>query len=56
MFLKPAKGVLVRDPKTKRHLPTTGAEVQLSSYWVRRLADGDVVEVKQIPDSSAVIP
>ncbi len=44
MFVKPAPGLKVRDPKTKQHLPESGAEVPDSdSYWVRRLRDGDVV-------------
>jgi hypothetical protein len=58
MFVKPAPGLLVRDPVTKRHLPESGKEVPENSYWVRRLAAGDVVlsavdvlEVSQIPDS-----
>lgn len=54
MFLKPRPGLKVRDPISKFHLPADGAEVQESSYWIRRLADGDVVVVNvsnQIPDS-----
>lgn len=45
MFVKPAPGLKVRDPQSKRHLPEEGAEVPDSdSYWVRRLIDGDVVK------------
>lgn len=33
----------VRDPATKRPLPAEGKEVRESSFWLRRLADGDVV-------------
>ncbi len=58
MFVKPAKGVTVRDPISKLHIPESGAEVPESSYWVRRLRSGDVVfssphvlEVDVIPDS-----
>lgn len=43
--LKPAKGVKVRRPNDRRHLAEGGEEVTMSSYWLRRLADGDVVEV-----------
>lgn len=42
MFVKPAHGLKVRDPITKRHLPDEGREVPTSTYWVRRLACGDV--------------
>jgi hypothetical protein len=45
MFVKPAPGLLVRDPTTKFPLPPEGREVVLSSYWQRRLKDGDVVPV-----------
>ena len=43
MFVKPKTGSQVRDPVTKRHLPSEGKEVPSTTYWVRRLADGDVV-------------
>lgn len=43
MFVKPKSGALVRDPVTRQPLPKTGAEVPSDQYWMRRLADGDVV-------------
>jgi len=43
--LKPAKGMLVRDPETGRHLDSKGENKPRSSYWLRRLNDGDVVEI-----------
>lgn len=47
MFIKPAPGLKVRDPITKLHLPEAGITVsETDTYWVRRLRDGDVVEVK----------
>lgn len=47
-FLKPATPELVvRDPANGRALPADGAEVELNTYWVRRLRDGDVVEGTQ---------
>jgi hypothetical protein len=54
MFVKPAPGVKVRDPRSKLHLPEGGKEVPATTYWLRRLAAGDVVEADrfQIPDSS----
>lgn len=45
MILMPADGRLVRHPD-KRKLATAGEDVTLNSYWIRRLAAGDVVEVK----------
>jgi hypothetical protein len=42
--IKPARpGLIIRDPHTKRALPDKGADVKLSSFWLRRLRDGDVV-------------
>lgn len=60
MKLKPATpGMRIRDPLTKRHIPDAGIEVPMSTYWVRRIRAGEVVEVKpdvihvdQIPDSN----
>lgn len=44
--LKPANDAIkVRDPVTGEHLPAAGANVELTSYWRRRMRDGDVVEV-----------
>ena len=43
MFVKPAEGIQVRDPISYALLPAEGREVPESSYWTRRLADGDVV-------------
>jgi len=45
IFLKPLKAV-IRDPKTRAILPAEGAWKKKSSYWARRLRDGDVVEAK----------
>lgn len=46
MFLKPAKkGLIVRHPDTKRPLKEDGQKVQKSSYWLRRLKEGSVIEV-----------
>ena len=44
MLLKPAPGLAVRDPELRDLLPDTGRPVPRSEYWLRRLADGDVVE------------
>lgn len=44
MFVKPRKGLKVRDPVTKGFLPEAGAQVPNSIYWTRRLRDKDVEE------------
>lgn len=41
VYLKPRKGLRVRRPDG-RLLPEAGGHVQMSSYWRRRLRDGDV--------------
>ncbi len=43
MYLRPAPGRVVRDPDLKDFLPEAGREVPDTSYWHRRLRDGDVV-------------
>lgn len=53
MFVRPAEGLQVRDPATKRLLPSDGKEVPESSYWLRRLKCGDVVLINQITDYNA---
>lgn len=47
MKVKPAKGVKVRDPKTMKHIPEEGINVEESSYWIRRLNAGDIELVKE---------
>lgn len=50
MKVKPAPGLLVRDPISRRPLPPEGADVpDDSTYWVRRLLDGDVLPVVEAP-------
>lgn len=46
MFVKPAEGRKVRNPISKQHLPAAGAEVPESTFWIRRLRDGDVVRAE----------
>jgi len=47
IFIKPARReLIVRDPATAEALPAEGACRPRSSYWMRRLRDGDVVEAK----------
>lgn len=52
--LKPAvPGSVVRMPVTAYALPEDGAEVEMNTYWHRRLRDGDVVEVPPAPAKAA---
>ncbi|MBI9079191.1 MAG: DUF2635 domain-containing protein [Pseudodesulfovibrio sp.] len=46
MFVKPKKDLKVRDPQTGRHLPSEGAGVEQTSYWLRRIKAGDVEKTK----------
>ncbi|EGM7825835.1 DUF2635 domain-containing protein [Escherichia coli] len=45
MKIKPAEGKAIRDPFTMQLLAPEGEEKPRNSFWLRRLADGDVVEV-----------
>lgn len=57
MLVKPVPGRLVRDPTTKQRIPETGIEVSdTDTFWARRLADGDVVEVKQAAPATKLAP
>lgn len=47
MFVKPMKGRSVPDPARGDLLPSDGRNVEENSYWLRRIAAGDVVRVKQ---------
>jgi hypothetical protein len=55
-FLKPARpGLRVRDPDHGGALlPAEGAMCNWSTYWYRRVADGDVVEAPAPAEDSAV--
>lgn len=45
-YLVPAPGRTVRDPKSLEALPAEGRAVEVTPFWKRRLAEGDVVEGK----------
>ena len=45
MFVKPKTGLKIPDPALLDYLPEDGREVESSAYWIRRLRDGDVIEV-----------
>lgn len=53
LHLKPADGLLVRDPITLQALPPEGAEVPDSTYWHRRLAEGDVSLVQPAAEAAS---
>lgn len=42
MTVKPAAGLIVRDPDTGEKLKPDGETKPRNSYWLRRLADRDV--------------
>lgn len=52
-FIKPVGGAKVRDPHTTMHLANEGEFKPRTAFWVRRIADGDVVQAKQ-PKSTRV--
>ncbi len=44
LFVKPARnGLIVRDPQTGKPLSAEGEQKPDTTYWRRRLRDGDVV-------------
>lgn len=45
MFLKPLDGRSVPDPSRGDLLPAEGRNVEPSTYWYRRIADEDVIEL-----------
>lgn len=47
MFVKPLKGRSVPDPARGDLLPSDGRNVEENSYWLRRIAAGDVMRVNQ---------
>ena len=53
MYVKPSKGLKVRDPQLLDFLPDEGREVPETTYWHRRLRDGDVVSVTPPKKGSA---
>lgn len=42
----PKEGLKVPYPRERRFLPEKGAEVPASSYWIKRLQEGDIIEMK----------
>lgn len=42
-FIKPAPGLIIRDPVTKVPLAEVGEVKPRSAYWLRRFRDGSVI-------------
>jgi hypothetical protein len=55
MFVKPAPGLIVRDPLHMTPLPAEGRNVPDITYWHRLLGHGDVV-LADAPEEAAVDP
>ncbi|WP_295379554.1 DUF2635 domain-containing protein [uncultured Pseudacidovorax sp.] len=51
MFIKPLNPT--PDPDLGGYLPESGRRVEATPYWLRRLADGDVVEADPPADPPA---
>ena len=49
MFVRPAEGMKILDPQTRRTIPETGANVPEDGYWHRLLRDGDVIATDPAP-------
>ena len=50
IFIRPAIDLKIRDPLSGSHIPEAGLEVEESSYWTRRILDGDVVVGRQVSE------
>lgn len=52
--IKPSSpDLVVVDPVTREQLPADGAEKPRDTYWLRRLREGDVVELEAKPASKS---
>lgn len=49
MRVKPKKGIVVRNPLNGLQVPDEGMNVPNNSYWRRRIAEGSIEIVKEIP-------
>lgn len=50
LHIQPAPGLVVRRPTPPyAPIPEDGCSVSADSYWLRKLAQGEVVEVKPKP-------
>ncbi|WP_421209996.1 DUF2635 domain-containing protein [Aeromonas enteropelogenes] len=53
LFIKPAPGCLVRDPRTLKPLDAEGETKPKTPYWLRRLREGSVVKIDRPKASTA---
>lgn len=53
MQVKPVSGRQVPDPEKGGFLPPEGRAVKATAYWLRRLVDGDIVEVAAVEPKPA---
>lgn len=49
--VRPADGLSILDPRTKRVVPPDGQWVPDDSYWRRRLRVGDCIEATPAPEA-----
>ncbi len=49
IYVRPAPGRQIRNPRTMQHLPEGGQLVTAEAYWYRRQADGDVEILDEAP-------
>lgn len=55
VFVVPAAGALVRHPDTMTPLSAGGENVELTTYWRRRISDGSVVVVDNKPAEAQAV-
>ncbi|KER01180.1 DUF2635 domain-containing protein [Photorhabdus temperata] len=48
LHIKPTPGLVVRDPETYEPLTEKGDKKPRIGYWLRRLKEGDVVEIPAV--------
>lgn len=46
IYIRPAPGLTILDPATRKPLDIGGEPKPAETYWMRRLADGDVILVQ----------
>lgn len=51
MKIKPVEGRAVRDPVKRTLIPAEGIDITPDAFWLRRLRDGDIVEIS--PEDTA---
>lgn len=47
IFIKPKGDMKVVKPETALHLKAEGEYVEQSTYWLRRISDGDVILIEE---------